>query len=104
MRQGDNAARNMLGERIAYDDIPWFWSDQYDANNAGHTSFEEFVVRGQLDGGNFSAFYMNGGVIDAVVGMNDDKDVRRTMPLIKARRRVDPDQLRDENVDLRGLA
>jgi 3-phenylpropionate/trans-cinnamate dioxygenase ferredoxin reductase component len=107
MRQGDNAARNMLGERIAYDDIPWFWSDQYDANiqYAGfHTASEELIVRGQLEGGSYAAFYMNGGVIDAVVGVNNARDVRRTMPLIKARRKVDPDRLRDASLDLRSLA
>jgi 3-phenylpropionate/trans-cinnamate dioxygenase ferredoxin reductase subunit len=107
MRHGDNASRNMLGERIAYDDIPWFWSDQYDANiqYAGHhTAYEDLILRGRLDGGSYAAFYMNGGVIDAVVGVNNAKDVRRTMPLIKARRPVDPDRLRDEHLDLRSLA
>jgi 3-phenylpropionate/trans-cinnamate dioxygenase ferredoxin reductase subunit len=106
MRQGDNAARNMLGERIPYDDIPWFWSDQYDANiqYAGHhTSYEELIVRGQIDGGSFAAFYVNGGVIDAVVGVNNAKDVRRAMPLITARRPVDAGRLRDEGIDLRSL-
>jgi 3-phenylpropionate/trans-cinnamate dioxygenase ferredoxin reductase subunit len=106
MRQGDNAARNMLGERITYDDVPWFWSDQYDANiqYAGHhTSYEELIVRGHLDGGSYAAFYMNSGVIDAVVGINRARDVRRAIPLIKARRRVDPGRLSDERVDLRSL-
>ena len=32
IKQGAAAARNMLGKRIAYDEIHWFWSDQYDAN------------------------------------------------------------------------
>jgi 3-phenylpropionate/trans-cinnamate dioxygenase ferredoxin reductase subunit len=106
MRQGVNAAKNMLGQRVAYDEIPWFWSDQYDANiqYAGyHTSYDELIVRGRLDAGSFVAFYMNGGVIDAVVSVNDAKDVRRAMPLIKSRQPVDPDQLRDESVDLRSL-
>jgi 3-phenylpropionate/trans-cinnamate dioxygenase ferredoxin reductase component len=106
MRQGANAAPNMLGERVPYDEIPWFWSDQYDASihYAGHhTSYEELVVRGRLDHGSYAAFYMNRGVIRAVVGFNNAKDVRRAMPLIKARRPVDPGQLRDEGVDLRSL-
>jgi 3-phenylpropionate/trans-cinnamate dioxygenase ferredoxin reductase subunit len=106
MRQGVNAAKNMLGQRVPYDEIPWFWSDQYDANiqYAGyHTSYDELIVRGRLDAGSFVAFYMNGGVIDAVVSVNDAKDVRRAMPLIKSRQPVDPDQLRDEIVDLRSL-
>ena len=107
MRQGANAARNMLQQQVPYDEVPWFWSDQYDANiqYAGyHTSYEQLIVRGRLDGGSFAVFYMNGGLIDAVVSVNNAKDVRRAMPLIKARRPVDPDRLRDETVDLRSLA
>jgi 3-phenylpropionate/trans-cinnamate dioxygenase ferredoxin reductase subunit len=106
MRQGAGAVPNMLGERVPYDEIPWFWSDQYDANiqYAGyHTDYEELIVRGQLDGGSYAAFYMTGGVISAVVGLNNAKDVRRTIPLIRARQPVDPDTLRDEQVDLRLL-
>jgi 3-phenylpropionate/trans-cinnamate dioxygenase ferredoxin reductase subunit len=105
-RQGINAARNMLGQRVPYDEIPWFWSDQYDANvqYAGHhTSYDELIVRGRLDAGSFAAFYLNRGVIDAVVSVNNAKDVRRAMPLIKSRRPVDPDRLRDQSVDLRQL-
>lgn len=106
MRQGTNAARNMLHQQVPYDEVPWFWSDQYDANiqYAGyHTSYEQLVVRGRVDGGSFAAFYMNRGLIDAVVSVNNAKDVRRAMPLIKARRPVDPDRLRDETVDLRSI-
>jgi 3-phenylpropionate/trans-cinnamate dioxygenase ferredoxin reductase component len=107
MRQGAGAAANMLGERVPYDDIPWFWSDQYDANiqYAGHHMPDaELIVRGRLDQASYAVFYMNRGVIDAVVGFNNAKDVRRAMALIKARRPVEPDQLRDERVDLRSLA
>lgn len=28
--QARTAARNMLGAQAAYDEVPWFWSDQYD--------------------------------------------------------------------------
>ena len=106
IKQGSAAARNMLGTRIAYDEVPWFWSDQYEANlqYAGyHTAWQELVVRGHLDSGSFLACYVNDSRIDAVVGLNRAKDVRRTMPLIKARRAVNLDQLRDERVDLRSL-
>jgi 3-phenylpropionate/trans-cinnamate dioxygenase ferredoxin reductase subunit len=105
-RQGASAARNMLGQRVPYDQVPWFWSDQYDANiqYAGHhIAYEELIVRGRVDDGSYAAFYMNRGIIDAVVGLNDARDVRRAMPLIKARQRVDPAHLRDESVDLRSL-
>jgi 3-phenylpropionate/trans-cinnamate dioxygenase ferredoxin reductase subunit len=106
IKQGAAAARNMLGKRIMYDEIHWFWSDQYDANlqYAGfHTKWEQLVVRGRLDSGSYLACYVNDGRIDAAVGLNRAKDVRRVMPLIKSRRAVDLEQLRDESVDLRSL-
>jgi 3-phenylpropionate/trans-cinnamate dioxygenase ferredoxin reductase subunit len=106
IKQGAAAARNMLGRRIAYDEIYWFWSDQYDANlqYAGfHTQWEQLIVRGRLDSGSYLACYVNAGRIDAAVGLNRGKEVRRVMPLIKARRPVNLAQLRDESVDLRSL-
>jgi 3-phenylpropionate/trans-cinnamate dioxygenase ferredoxin reductase subunit len=106
IKQGAAAARNMLGKRVAYDEVHWFWSDQYDANlqYAGfHMKWEELVVRGSLDSGSYLACYMNSGRIDAAVGLNRAKDLRRVMPLIKSRRAVDLERLRDEGVNLGSL-
>ena len=106
IKQGAAAARNMLGRRIAYDEIHWFWSDQYDANlqYAGfHTQWEQLVVRGRLESASYVACYVNAGRIDAAVGLNRAKELRRIMPLIKARRPVNLERLRDESVDLRSL-
>jgi 3-phenylpropionate/trans-cinnamate dioxygenase ferredoxin reductase subunit len=107
MQQGASAARSMLGKRQPYDAVHWFWSDQYDMNlqYAGfHRQSEQIVVRGSLAARTFVAFYLNQGRIDAVVGLNRGKDVRRIMPLIKSRKLVDPGQLEDEGIDLRSLA
>ncbi|HKY19698.1 MAG TPA: FAD-dependent oxidoreductase [Vicinamibacterales bacterium] len=107
MQQGAAAARSMLGTGQPYDAIHWFWSDQYDANlqYAGfHHEWDRLVVRGSLQRRSFVAFYLNQGRIDAVVALNRGKDVRRAMPLIRSRGFVDPERLKDENVDLRSLA
>jgi 3-phenylpropionate/trans-cinnamate dioxygenase ferredoxin reductase component len=106
IKQGAAAARNMLGRHVAYDEVHWFWSDQYDANlqYAGfHSTWEQLVVRGGLGSDSFLACYVNEGRIDAAVALNRAKDLRRVMPLIKARHPVDLEQLRDESVDLRSL-
>jgi 3-phenylpropionate/trans-cinnamate dioxygenase ferredoxin reductase subunit len=106
VKQGLVAARNMLGQAVVYDEIPWFWSDQYDATlqYAGfHTNWEQLVLRGRPESGSFLACYLNDGRIDAVAGLNRAKEVRGSIPLIKARARVDPRQLHDESVDLRSL-
>jgi len=38
-----------------------------------------------------------------VAGLNRAKDVRRAIPLIKARRKLNLGQLQDESIDLRSL-
>jgi len=106
IKQGAAAARNMLGRSVPYDEIHWFWSDQYEANlqYAGfHTKWDQLVVRGRLESGNFLAFYINDGRVDAVAGLNRGKDVRRAIPLIRSRRQLDLGELQDESIDLRSL-
>lgn len=106
MQQGAAAARSMLGRAEPYDPVHWFWSDQYDVNlqYAGfHQGWDAIVMRGNPDSRDFIAFYVSRGCVDAVVALNRGKDVRRAMPLIKARRAVDPRQLADEGIDLRSL-
>ena len=107
IKQGATAARNMLGQRVRYDEIPWFWSDQYDANlqYAGfHTKWDQLILRCRVDSGSFLACYLNDGRIDAAVGFNRGRDVRRAMTLIKERRSVNREELADESVDLRSVS
>jgi 3-phenylpropionate/trans-cinnamate dioxygenase ferredoxin reductase subunit len=106
MRQGAAAARNMLGQSVTDDDIPWFWSDQYDWNvqYAGfHRTWEELVIRGRPERDNFLVCYINDGRIDAAIAVNRGGDLRRVIPLIKARTPVEPQRLADEHVDLRQM-
>jgi len=62
------------------------------------------VVRGSLEERDFIAFYLKDELVAAVVGMNRGRDVRRAMDLIKARKAVETNHLRDEDIDLRKLA
>jgi 3-phenylpropionate/trans-cinnamate dioxygenase ferredoxin reductase component len=107
LNHGAAAARNMMGTASAYDEIHWFWSDQYDYNlqYAGfHRDWDDLIVRGSLEERDFIAFYVKGGLVTAAVGMNRGRDVRRAMQPIKARAAVDLKQLRDDDLDLRELA
>jgi 3-phenylpropionate/trans-cinnamate dioxygenase ferredoxin reductase subunit len=106
VRQGAAAAHNMLGHRSSYQEIPWFWSDQYDVNLqyvGFHTTWDEMVVRGHLGAGSYLACYVNNGRVDAAVGLNRARDVRRILPLIRSRVSVNLNRLRDESIDLRSL-
>jgi 3-phenylpropionate/trans-cinnamate dioxygenase ferredoxin reductase subunit len=106
VRQGAAAAHNMLGHRSSYQEIPWFWSDQYDLNLqyvGFHTTWDEMVVRGHWAAGSYLACYLNNGRVDAAVGLNRARDIRRIMPLIRSRVSVDLHRLQDESIDLRSL-
>jgi 3-phenylpropionate/trans-cinnamate dioxygenase ferredoxin reductase subunit len=106
IQQGAAAARSMLGKRDPYEPVHWFWSDQYDFNlqYAGlHQQGDRIVVRGSLESRHFLAFYVSDHRINAVLALNRGKDLRRAMPLIKARATVDSAELQDEGVDLRSL-
>jgi 3-phenylpropionate/trans-cinnamate dioxygenase ferredoxin reductase component len=106
LNQGPAAARSMLGKGEPYDEVPWFWSDQYDSNlqYAGfHTEWDDLVVRGSMEERNFVAFYRKDERVLAAVAVNRGKDLRRSMRLIKAQRPVDATKLQDPDVDLRAL-
>ncbi len=52
----------------------------------------------------FAAFLLKDGQLLSTFTMNWNRDVRRSMPLIRAQARPDPAQLADPDVDLRTLA
>jgi 3-phenylpropionate/trans-cinnamate dioxygenase ferredoxin reductase component len=104
--QGAAAARNMMGVASIYDEVPWFWSDQYDDNlqYAGfHREWDALVVRGSLQERDFIAFYVKDGLVAAAVGINRGTDIRRAMRVIKARTAVDAKLLGDDDLDLRQI-
>jgi 3-phenylpropionate/trans-cinnamate dioxygenase ferredoxin reductase subunit len=105
--QGRAAALSMLGKGRPYDEIHWFWSEQFEdtLQYAGfHTEWDEIVVRGRLEDRDFTAFYVKDGLVPAAVSLNRPNDVRRAMPMIRSRRPVDLDGLRHDETDLATLA
>lgn len=66
--QGPVAARNLCGEQVVYDRIPYVWSDQYDVKMeyfGWAPSWEEVVIRGEPEAGRFAAFWLHGGRVAA---------------------------------------
>ena len=104
--QGRAAALNMLGRKEPYNEVPWFWSDQYDLNMqlVGHApSWDEVVFRGSVRERTFTAFYLKDGRLRAALAVNRFRDIRPSRELIKAGLEVDPRKLQDEETELRSL-
>jgi 3-phenylpropionate/trans-cinnamate dioxygenase ferredoxin reductase component len=104
---GKTAALNMLGRGVEHDVLPYFFSDLAD-----WASFEyvgpgsgDLVVRGSLEQGEFSAFFVHeedGHVVSALtVGRSEDLEHARRF--ITERTKPDHGALADEGTDLAEL-
>jgi 3-phenylpropionate/trans-cinnamate dioxygenase ferredoxin reductase subunit len=81
------AAANMLGEATPYDQLPWFWSEQYELKlqiaglaQPGH----QRVVRGKPEGGSFAVFYHADGLVTATEAVNRPRAFMAGKRLISA--------------------
>ncbi len=104
---GRGIAAAIAGGDGPYTKLPYFWSDQYDVTleYRGHASGEDRAVwRGDRESLKFSVFYLRGGVVEAVLSMNDGKTNEHGGKLIENRRAVNEAALSDPSVDLAELA
>lgn len=107
---GEHAASSLLrpDEATPYDQPHWFWSDQYDTSvqmSGFTTTWTDPLVRGSIEDRTFAAFQLDStGRLTAVLGINANRDVRRSLKAIRAGVRPDPAHLLDPEFDLRELA
>ena len=76
-RQGQTAARNMLGRRERFDAVPFFWSQHYDVpiNYVGHAdSFDDIAIDGSIKDRDCMLKYRKDGRVLAVASIYRDLD------------------------------
>jgi 3-phenylpropionate/trans-cinnamate dioxygenase ferredoxin reductase subunit len=105
--QAKAVAAAILGRHEPYDEVPWFWSDQYEVKlqmvgiSQGH---DARVVRGDPAGGKFSVFYFKGGRLVAIDSVNRPGDHMVGRKLLSAGTALTPAQAEDEAFDLKTAA
>ncbi len=105
LHQPQTAARAMLGQDVAYDRVPYFYTDQYDLSMeyAGYVEpggYDQVVFRGDVQRREFIAFWLGGGRVLAgmnvnIFGVNDT-----IQAIVRAARTIDPGRLADPDVPL----
>ena len=109
LNQPQTAAKAMLGQDVAYDLVPYFYTDQYDLGMeyAGYVEpdgYDEVVFRGDVEGREFIAFWL-GDHGRVLAGMNVNVwDVNDAIQaLVRSGRPVDTAALRDPDTPLESL-
>jgi len=104
--QPQTAARAMLGKPTSYEQLPYFFSDQYDVGMeySGHAArWDEVVFRGDPDGRQFIAFWLETGRVVAGMNVNVWDVTEPIQALIRSRQPVAAERLRDPELPLEDL-
>jgi len=105
--QAKHAAAAICGKPKPYNEVPWFWSDQYDLKLqiAGLAApDDQIVVRGDPATQSFAAFHLRDGAVAAVEAVNAAPEYMMGRRLIAARARVAPERLADKAVSMKDMA
>lgn len=106
LEQARTAAAGICGEPVAYNQVPWFWSDQYDLKLqiAGLSEgYDQIVTRGDPASRTFACFYLAEGRLLAVDAVNSPREFMLAKPLIAAGATPAPEALADPGVSLKEL-
>jgi 3-phenylpropionate/trans-cinnamate dioxygenase ferredoxin reductase subunit len=107
--QGKTAALNMLGRETEHDVIPYFFSDLADWASMEYVGpafgWDEEVVRGSIDDGEFSVWYLQDGRVAAALSVGRSDDLEHARRLLTAHTDVSDHvaELADVDSDLSAL-
>jgi 3-phenylpropionate/trans-cinnamate dioxygenase ferredoxin reductase subunit len=104
--QATTAAKTILGEDVAYEATPWFWSNQYDLKlqTIGLSiGYDQAVVRGDPATRSFSVVHLKQGKVIALDCVNATKDYVQGRKLVETGAVIDAARLADASVPLKEM-
>ena len=107
LNQGPAAARAMLDEPVAYERLPYFFSDQYEVGmeySGFAAEWDQVVTRGDRDGGEFVAFWLKDNRVLAGMNVNVWDVNDQVQALIRSRRQIEAGVLADVDTPLGEVA
>jgi 3-phenylpropionate/trans-cinnamate dioxygenase ferredoxin reductase component len=96
-QQGKTAARAMMGDARPHDVVPYFFSDLADWTWMEYVGpayrWDEEIVRGSIDDGEFTIWYVDGGKLAGALSVNRSDDLELARKLIASGEPVDTEAL-----------
>lgn len=102
--QAKVAAAAINGKAVAYNALPWFWSDQYDVKLqiAGLADgYDQVVLRGGINTRSFAVFYLKDNIVLSVTAVNRPMEFMLARKYIPDMKPIDTALLADESVAIK---
>ena len=106
MKQGINAGMSMLGKGESYSEVPWFWSNQFEANIqiiGVPKEWDQSVVRGNKKANEFVEFYLKNNFIVGAIAVNNNRDLRIGKRLMQMGKEISSKDLADVGIKMQTL-
>jgi 3-phenylpropionate/trans-cinnamate dioxygenase ferredoxin reductase subunit len=106
LEQAKTAASNACGGDATYEQVPWFWSDQYEIKLqiAGLSEgYDDVVLRGDPAADAFACFYLRERRLIAVDAVNSPREFMQAKDLIANHTEPDPGKLADPGIQVKAL-
>ena len=106
MEQSKTVASSIINQSIAYNQIPWFWSDQYDHKlqivglSGDH---DKVIMRGDMSEAKFMLFYTKDDKLIAVDAVNNSKEFLICKKLVANKVTIKPDEISNPAKNLNDL-
>ena len=104
IEQGKTVASSIIGEKIAYNQIPWFWSDQYELKLqiAGlNNDYDHHIIRGNIEENSFSVFYFKSGYMIASDCLNSAQEHMMSRKFISEKTKINFDSLQNKEIPIK---
>jgi 3-phenylpropionate/trans-cinnamate dioxygenase ferredoxin reductase subunit len=104
--QGIAAGKAMLDKGESYAEIPWFWSDQHDANIQMiglPEAWDEVATRGNPADNEFMTVYLKDSKIIGAISVNNPRDLRFAKRLMQAEKPVAAADIADPTIKMQAL-
>ncbi|MCH8861714.1 MAG: FAD-dependent oxidoreductase [Proteobacteria bacterium] len=107
VEQARQAAAAIAGAPAPKEEVPWFWSNQYDCKlQIAGLPFDRdrIITRGDPADGKFSVFHLKGDLIQTVEAVSAPADFMAGKRMIANRTKIDPVRLADSAVPIKEVA